>query len=92
MVKPWNEVDRAKAVEHFRNEMQARGYKGLKYINTSPMETEFAKDPTSYIIFDPRHLKSATGNRGTFNPESQNILDIGGLPLGAPQPDQTRAR
>lgn len=51
--KPYNEPDRAKAIEIFKKDMEDKGYVGLKYINTSPMETEHAKDATSYIVFDP---------------------------------------
>jgi len=61
--KPYNAADRAKAVDLFKKEMQSQGYVGLKYINTSPMETAGAKDPTSYVIFDPsKHIKSKYTN------------------------------
>ncbi len=51
MVKP---EDRVKAVKLYKDELQSKGYVGIKYINTSPMETEHAKDPTSYVVFDPK--------------------------------------
>jgi hypothetical protein len=53
VVKAWNEPDRAKAVQLFKKDLQGQGYAGIKYINTSPMETANAKDPTSYVVFDP---------------------------------------
>jgi len=27
-----------------------------------------------YIIFDPKHIKSAIGNKGTFNPNNPSII------------------
>jgi len=59
VVKPWNEGDRAKAIAVFQKHLQDQGYVGVKYINTSPMETANAKDPTSYVLFNPReHARS----------------------------------
>jgi hypothetical protein len=45
--------DQKRAVQLARDEWKSQGYKGIKYINTSPMEMEHAKNPTSYIVFDP---------------------------------------
>jgi ribosomal protein S18 acetylase RimI-like enzyme len=59
VVKSLNEADRAKAIEIFKKDLQDKGYEGIKYINTSPMETANAKDPTSYVVFDPsKSIKS----------------------------------
>jgi hypothetical protein len=69
--KPYNAEDRARGVAIFKKEMQDKGYVGLKYINTSPMETANAKDFTSYIVFDPRkhiqskYVKSLMSDTGT---------------------------
>jgi hypothetical protein len=30
---------------------------------------------TTYAVFDARQVKSATANRGTFDPKSPNILE-----------------
>jgi hypothetical protein len=58
--RPFNDADAAKAVGVFKKEMQDKGYAGIKYINTSPMETATAKDPTSYIVFNPHeHIRNA---------------------------------
>jgi hypothetical protein len=58
--RPYDRADSAKAVDIFKKEMQDKGYVGIKYINTSPMETATAKDPTSYILFNPReHIRNA---------------------------------
>jgi hypothetical protein len=34
--------------------------------------------PNEYVIFDPRQIKSATGNRGTFNPSEPDITKADG--------------
>jgi hypothetical protein len=63
VVKSWNEADRAKATEIFKKDLQDKGYAGVKYINTSPMETANAKDHTSYVIFKPNeHILSKYTN------------------------------
>ena len=44
-----------------RENWQKQGYKGLRYTNTSPMETmpeAGVKDPTSYVLFDPKDAVS----------------------------------
>jgi len=45
----------------------------------SPMEGVDA-DTVHYIAFKPEQIKSATGNRGTFNPNNPNILFQGAVP------------
>lgn len=35
---------------------------------------EAGKTPVEYVVFSPEQIKSATGNRGTFDPMSGNIL------------------
>lgn len=57
--KPYNEADRAAMSKLARQSLQEKGYDGLQYINTSPMEMGNATDPTSYVIFDPSKLRSA---------------------------------
>jgi hypothetical protein len=53
-----------------REHWQKRGYKGLKYINTSPMETMATagvKDPTSFVVFNPKHVRGRyTGDQVGF--------------------------
>ncbi len=55
--KPYNDADRARMVDLARASFQAKGYKGIKYINTSPMENAKGGDPTAYIVFDPKDVK-----------------------------------
>jgi hypothetical protein len=41
-----------------RKSWQDQGYRGLIYQNTAPMEIRNASDPTSYIVFDPKDIRS----------------------------------
>lgn len=51
--------------------IQKRGYDGIVYRN----KFEASEKPeSSYIVFSPTQLKSATGNRGTFDPNDPDIL------------------
>jgi hypothetical protein len=56
---PYDVKDRAHAVELARKEWQRQGYQGLKYTNTSPMETEGIQNKTCYVVFDPKTLTSS---------------------------------
>ena len=56
--KPYNAADRKRAVELAQNLWTEQGYSGLKYTNTSPMETMGISDATSYIVFDPKNIRS----------------------------------
>lgn len=54
--RPYAKSDRVKLVQSAVKSWQADGYVGLKYINTSPMETTHATDPTSYVVFDHKDI------------------------------------
>jgi hypothetical protein len=56
--KPYNDADRQAMSDIARQALMEQGYTGLKYINTSPMETATAKDPTSYVVFDPDNIRA----------------------------------
>jgi ribosomal protein S18 len=56
--KPYNDADRQAMSDLARQALMEQGYTGIKYINTSPMETATAKDPTSYIVFDPDNIRA----------------------------------
>lgn len=45
------------------------GYDGVIFTDPSS-----SGDPVSYVAFSPTQIKSATGNRGTFDKDSANIL------------------
>lgn len=49
------------------------GYDGVVHQSNSGL--------TEYVAFEPEQIKSATGNRGTFDPASKNILESEADPL-----------
>lgn len=51
--------------------IKSHGYDGVVYRNT---EEARGSGQDSYIAFDPKQIKSAIGNRGTFDPTDPNIL------------------
>ncbi|MEK6880708.1 MAG: phage tail tape measure protein, partial [Nanoarchaeota archaeon] len=62
-----NEIDLAKS----------QGYDGIVYRNTE--EARWRKNHDSYIAFYPNQIKSAIGNRGTYNPNDPDITKSLGL-------------
>jgi hypothetical protein len=58
--KPYMQPDRELMIDLARKQWEGQGYKGLRYINTSPQEAgaRGVKDPTSYIVFNPRDMRS----------------------------------
>ncbi len=50
--------------------LKRHGYDGIVYQNLY----EGNKKDDSYIVFDPTQIKSAYGNRGTFDPNDPDIL------------------
>lgn len=75
---PHNSRDRADLVDAARKSWQDKGYTGIKYLNTSPRETEFATDPTSYIVFDPKHIRSRFAKFNPADVESSDLLKARG--------------
>lgn len=63
------------AVLKYKKMLQAQGFDGIQYQNTAPMETQHSKDNTCWIIFENNQAKSASGNKGTFNPKSNKITE-----------------
>lgn len=61
-----------------RRELERQGYDGAVFY--------LGDEPTQYVAFRPEQIKSATGNRGTFDPNSPNILEQG--PRGTFSPSQ----
>jgi hypothetical protein len=68
-----------RAADEWTAELKAKGHDGviLQY-----REPEVGKGSVSdeVVAFDPKAVKSAIGNRGTFDPESDNILFQAGKP------------
>jgi hypothetical protein len=50
-------------------------------MNTSPRETEFATDPTSYIVFDPKHTRSRFAQFNPADVESSDLTKASGGPV-----------
>jgi len=59
--------ERAARFVVMRDYLKAKGYDGVQYPNG------YEGDGDSYMVFDPDQVKSATGNRGTFDGTSGNI-------------------
>jgi hypothetical protein len=59
-----------------RQDWQKQGYAGLKYINTHPAEAGApgVKDPVSYIVFDPKHLRSEFAQMDPAMAHSSDLL------------------
>lgn len=57
-------------------ELRDAGYDGIIFKGTELKG--WGKYADEYIVFEPTQIKSATGNRGTFDPTSPNILYQGG--------------
>jgi hypothetical protein len=72
--------DRRLAVKLFHDEMKKQGYVGLKYINTSPMETEKATDPTSYVIFNPQTVRNKLTGATMMIPAAIGVGAAAGSP------------
>lgn len=51
--------------------LKSSGYDGIKYPNA-------IEGGVSYVVRDPTQIKSATGNRGTFDPNDPNITHFAG--------------
>lgn len=49
------------------------GYDGVEYINEFEGDIDQDGDFTSWMVFSPNQIKSATGNSGTFSVDSDNL-------------------
>jgi hypothetical protein len=61
------------ATEAVKKELEAWGYDGIVYKNTEEIGPA-GEIADSYIAFRPEQIKSATGNRGTYDPDDPSIL------------------
>ncbi len=75
--RPYNYQDRKAVTELSRQDWEDQGYKGLRYINTSPTEAgaKGVVDPTSYVVFDPANIRSQFAKFGT-TPRSLSTNDL----------------
>jgi hypothetical protein len=72
-----------KVVDLARDSWQNKGYAGIKYINTAPMEAGApgVKDVTSYLVFNPADLRSRFARFDPANIDSRDLLS--GLAVGS---------
>jgi hypothetical protein len=73
-----DQANRSAAMEvnkKVREELQKQGYDGIVYANTHDGATlaEKMQAKDSYIAFQPEQIKSAIGNRGTYDVRTPNI-------------------
>jgi len=61
----------ASGARNFRKQLIADGYDGIILARS---QTDFHTARQDYIVFSPTQIKSATGNRGTYDPNDPNIL------------------
>jgi hypothetical protein len=65
------------------------GYDGMTHINTEMEEMAGEEGgQRHWVAFHPEQIKSATGNRGTFDPQDPRIHMAKGGPIAAEKPDQ----
>ena len=67
--------------QHWVDNIRSEGYDGIMY---TPPEKVLPSGETlrdqEYIVFDPKQIKSASGNRGTYDPDDPDInMARGGL-------------
>jgi hypothetical protein len=76
-----NESGAYAANEFIRQVFESAGFDGIKQDAYDAFgggrkvgkQMEMAPGTRHYIIFDPKHIKSATGNSGKFSPKSADI-------------------
>ncbi|CAB4155935.1 hypothetical protein UFOVP1301_48 [uncultured Caudovirales phage] len=66
--------------EKYKNRLIENGYDGVKYKNE-------VEGGNSWIAFHPNQIKSAVGNRGTFDPNEPDITKAGGGDVDLPMDD-----
>lgn len=68
-----DEYPNPRQVEKLKSALQERGYDGFEVLGVEGTEEKY------WIPFDPTQIKSAIGNRGTFDPSNPNIMyGVGG--------------
>jgi len=60
--------------QHWVDNIRSEGYDGIMYARPETVSPsgEMSRDQ-EYIVFDPKQIKSAIGNRGTYNPDDPDI-------------------
>ena len=67
-------ADRETMVDLARRSWMDQGYDGIVYTNTHPPELKGATDATTYLVFDPKNIRSRWA---AFDPAKRHLSDIG---------------
>lgn len=65
-------VPKWEGAEAMQDGIRAMGFDGITHIGGGRIKADSAKHRV-FIVFDPEQIKSATGNRGTFDPANPDI-------------------
>jgi hypothetical protein len=63
--------------------LKAQGFDGIKYHHGAPYDAP-EESGIGYVAFEPNQIKSATGNRGTYDIEEKDITKAEGGAIDAP--------
>jgi hypothetical protein len=63
--------------------VKSQGYDGIKYPHSQPTKTESGM---AWVAFEPTQLKSAIGNKGTYNPKKKDVNKAKGGTVDKPLP------
>jgi len=66
----WFDVIPGKTNAEKTNWVKSQGYDGIKYPHSQPTANDSGM---AWVAFEPTQLKSALGNRGTYNPKKKDI-------------------
>lgn len=67
-------VEEGPADPDFMKKMRKGGYDGIIYADPkNPTTSDGGSDMSQFVVFRPEQIKSATGNRGTFDPTNPDI-------------------
>jgi hypothetical protein len=66
-------ISNLKSYDQIREFIQSKGYDGIVYAD--PGEEGIPSGKDSYIVFKATQIKSAIGNKGTFDPKSPRLID-----------------
>lgn len=58
----------------FTDDLQQRGFDGIFVFHYFVPGYNYPGEPDEIVVFDPSQIKSATGNRGTFDPNDPDLL------------------
>ena len=65
----------AEDIKRAKKALKELGYDGIRYKNTSNNEVKAGENPYAWIVFDATQIKSASGNKGTFDPNDPLIAN-----------------